>query len=634
MVTVTWDLVFGANLYRAIAVDGTGAALNCTSSTTNCQITRLNCGEKYHVRVTAISDDCESTSNVNSLFETVPCAPANPKTIHDCSSNVIVFNWQPTNNTFYYVATAVDGTGKVIECRTPDTMCFFTNTGCGQFYKYSVYAVSSECNSDDSVPVFVRTSPCLPTNIKTAAECHSDMLITTWDSAAGALSYTVEAQGNTGETYNCTSSSNSCAVTGVPCGEHLSVWIVASNDNCSTDKVLGETAQTIPCSPTNVSASVNCSQDSARIDWKSSIGVIFYIAVAQDSDGNSHSCNSMGTDCLIEGLKCGQNYTANVIGTNLKCNSTASMEVTFMTAPCPPTHIEAFRDCDANHAVIVWQNHQPTGLYKATIVDQSGGQLTCISNTVNNCKITSLPCGRRYSVTVTYNDGKCPSTSAPISMDSVPCGPEDVQTSVACVTGELMVTWNMSVPVENYTTVISRGMGQPLHCNSTETQCTMGGLVCGSSYVVVVFSVTGTCFSLPSTEVTVQTLPCPPTNITAVHTCSPDPVPVSWVASNSAKYYTAVAMSSTGHRSECTTNKTSCSFSGLLCGEVYTIGVAGADDNCTGQQSDTVSVYTAPCSPQSLTAVTDCSTNSLLASWNASLGATSYRVTDHVTPSM
>lgn len=87
----------------------------------------------------------------------------------------------------------------------------------------------------------------------------------------------------------------------------------------------------------------------------------------------------------------------------------------------------------------------------------------------------------------------------------VPCGPENVSASVACVTGELTVTWNISVPAENYTTLISRGMGQPLHCNSTETQCTSEGLVCGSSYVVVVFSVTGTCFSLPSTEVTVQT---------------------------------------------------------------------------------------------------------------------------------
>lgn len=87
-------------------------------------------------------------------------------------------------------------------------------------------------------------APCLPTNVRTAAECHADTLITTWDSAAGALSYTVEAQGNTGETYNCSSSTNSCAVTGVPCGEHLSVWITASSDKCTTNRVLGEVAQT------------------------------------------------------------------------------------------------------------------------------------------------------------------------------------------------------------------------------------------------------------------------------------------------------------------------------------------------------------------------------------------------------
>ncbi len=70
MVTVTWDLVFGANTYRATAVDGTGASLNCTSASSSCQITMLKCGEKYTVHVTAISDDCESTSNTSTLFET------------------------------------------------------------------------------------------------------------------------------------------------------------------------------------------------------------------------------------------------------------------------------------------------------------------------------------------------------------------------------------------------------------------------------------------------------------------------------------------------------------------------------------------------------------------------------------
>lgn len=87
----------------------------------------------------------------------------------------------------------------------------------------------------------------------------------------------------------------------------------------------------VPCTPTNISVSVDCSQDTARFNWTTSIGAIFYIAVAEDANGNVHSCNSMGTNCLMEDLRCGQNYTASIIGTNLKCNSTASEEVTFMT---------------------------------------------------------------------------------------------------------------------------------------------------------------------------------------------------------------------------------------------------------------------------------------------------------------
>lgn len=77
--------------------------------------------------------------------------------------------------------------------------------------------------------------------------------------------------------------------------------------------------------------------------------------------------------------------------------------------------------------------------------------------------------------------------------------------NVSCGTGALRVTWDVSVPADNYTTLISRGVEQPVRCNSTGVQCTAEGLVCGSSYVVKVFSITGTCISLPSTDVSVQT---------------------------------------------------------------------------------------------------------------------------------
>lgn len=58
---------------------------------------------------------------------------------------------------------------------------------------------------------------------------------------------------------------------------------------------------------------------------------IFYVAMAKDSDGVVHSCNSMDLTCKIEGLKCSTNYTAYVIASNFMCNSSESETVTIET---------------------------------------------------------------------------------------------------------------------------------------------------------------------------------------------------------------------------------------------------------------------------------------------------------------
>ncbi|XP_056912041.1 fibronectin type III domain-containing protein 7-like [Takifugu flavidus] len=566
-VTVTWGLVFGANLYRATAVDGTDASLNCTSASTSCQISMLKCGEKYEVRVTAISDDCTSTSNTSALFETMPCAPANPQATHSCSSNVIVFSWESTNNTFYYVATAEDNIGKVTECRTTDNMCYFTNTGCGQLYKYNVYAVS-HCNSEVSQPEFVRTS----------------------------VSYTVEAQGNTGQTYNCTSSTNSCAVTGIPCGEHLSVWISASNDNCTTEKVLGEVAQTVPCAPTNVSVSVDCSHDSARFNWTASIGVVFYITVAEDADGNIHSCNSMGTNCLVEGLRCGQKYNASIIGTNLNCNSTASEGVTFTTGSCPPSNIEAFRDCDTNRALIVWQNHQPTGVYTTTLEEANGARLTCTSNTVNNCNITSLPCGRKYNVTVTYNDGTCSSSSTQIRMDS---GRAMSANQRYRRTHMRTKPFSCDLGGQSECQILhccGCSEGQTITCNSPSTNCTLSNLVCGRAYEILVKASDGTCISNNSAPFRQDEVPCAPANISTNLLCGTNDLVVNWSSSSVPLNYS------------------------VKCASQYNVTVTAQDGHCTSSTTHTV-ISTGPCDPANVTSILQCGSNMATVSWDHAAGA-------------
>ncbi|XP_036410759.1 fibronectin-like [Megalops cyprinoides] len=576
MATVTWGTVFGATSYRATATAGDGTTLSCTSVASSCQITRVACGERYLVQVTAISDDCESTSNITAFFETVPCPPTDLNTFRECSSNVIIFSWAPTNNTAYYVATALGSDGEVTECRTTETACFFTSTDCGQGYQYTVYSVSGECNSGLSPAAHVRTAPCEPQNVKTTAECQSDVLITTWDTAAGALSYTVEARGNNGDYYNCSSFTNSCAMPGVSCGESLSVWITASDDDCTSDRTLGEVAETVPCTPQNVTSVRDCGSDYITLDWEMSAGAVFYIASAVHADGTMRTCNAMATECRIEGLRCGQTYTAFVIATNFKCNSSESVRVTAETAPCPPDHIEAFLDCEANHALIVWQNHQSMGSYTAIAEDAHGGLLSC-STTSNNCIIPELKCGQQYAVSVTHHDGTCSSLpSTAIQMDS----------------GELMVGWDVSIPGQNYTTIVSDGNGERISCNSSETHCRLSGLECGTSYMVVVFSVNGTCKSMPSSDVVFQEAPCVPTNVTAERTCGESMVTVHWEASRGALRYTAVAVGSGGHRSECSSNSTACNMADLLCGQVYTIGVVAVDDNCTSPQSQLMTLRT------------------------------------------
>ena len=96
---------------------------------------------------------------------------------------------------------------------------------------------------------------------------------------------------------------------------------------------------------------------------------------------------------------------------------------------------------------------------------------------------------------------RCPSLPSPLS---VPCGPQNVTTSVACSSGALTVGWSVSVPGENYTAVVSTGTGDRAYCNSTQTQCTLGGLACGRSYNVTVFSVHGSCLSMPSADAIVE----------------------------------------------------------------------------------------------------------------------------------
>ncbi|XP_067226572.1 fibronectin type III domain-containing protein 7-like, partial [Chanodichthys erythropterus] len=197
---VSWTAVLGATAYRATATSQSGTILSCTSNSTKCQLRNLTCGENYTVHVTTLSNNCESPSNATTSFQTVPCPPSDLMLYRECSSNVIIFSWAPNNYSTYYFGRAVDSTGKVMECLTADTSCFFTDTTCGRLYTFTVFGSSSlaidQCNTATSSSIQIRTAPCQARNMMSSTDCQTGLLTSRWEGADGALTYTVEAFGN------------------------------------------------------------------------------------------------------------------------------------------------------------------------------------------------------------------------------------------------------------------------------------------------------------------------------------------------------------------------------------------------------------------------------------------------------
>ncbi|XP_073669082.1 fibronectin type III domain-containing protein 7-like [Paramisgurnus dabryanus] len=247
---VSWAAVLGATAYRAVAVSHNGTVLSCTSSRPQCQLSNLLCDENYEVHVTAMSNNCQSTEGNSTYFQTGPCPPTDLMLYRECSSNVIVFSWSPNNFSAYYFAQAVDSTGKVMECMTTESSCFFTDTVCGRHYNFTIYgssaSVSEQCNSALSPVMNISTAPCQPTYMDTSTNCQTDVLTSNWDASNGALQYRVDAFGNRGNYshYVCNSVTQSCNISGIQCGESLTMLITAMDDECSSSLAIGQVAQT------------------------------------------------------------------------------------------------------------------------------------------------------------------------------------------------------------------------------------------------------------------------------------------------------------------------------------------------------------------------------------------------------
>ena len=77
---------------------------------------------------------------------------------------------------------------------------------------------------------------------------------------------------------------------------------------------------TAPCLPDQVVAQLDCNANSFAVQWRGNISDIdTYTAIAIGSDGTRATCDSRTTNCTIQNLKCGLNYSIVVTTSSVNC---------------------------------------------------------------------------------------------------------------------------------------------------------------------------------------------------------------------------------------------------------------------------------------------------------------------------
>uniref|UniRef100_A0A3B3CRU6 Fibronectin type-III domain-containing protein n=1 Tax=Oryzias melastigma TaxID=30732 RepID=A0A3B3CRU6_ORYME len=537
-----WSLVTGADRYILVLEEMNSDPLksfNWTFTSLSEQVSGLSPATRYACYIYTENSAGRGAKSGIRTTVTRKCSTdvALVAVLFYTTASSVQVQWNPVNKVLQYLVVVRDSNNP----NSPDiknissTSAEFSSlkpcsTYTVEVSSYNIFLVPGE----PSIVTYTTSSPCEPTNVKSVAACDSGTLITTWEPSAGALSYSVEAMGNNGEQYKCSSTNDSCAITGVPCGEFLSVWIDGSGAKltCTSD-TLNCSISPLPCGKTlNVTVTY--------------------------TDGN---CSSTSTPVR---LRCGSLYNVSVSSFNGTCLSPPSSEVTVQTSE-NTFNLEVL--ASGKHSFIsfpfLFSSIAGANAASYNVKATSYSHSTTCSSSTSNCTLSDLVCGQDYDIQVSATDGKCSST-------------------VFCSNSSSLVSWTPMSEATGYTVKAKSTKGHLVSCNSTTPSCTLTNLTCSETYVA---TVTAHGYKLMHPMVFLCVLaPCPPTNVSAVYTCSPNPVAVSWVASGNAKQYTAVALSQQGHKSECTTNQTSCSLD-LVCGQDYDIRVSATDGKCTSNYS-------------------------------------------------
>lgn len=75
-------------------------------------------------------------------------------------------------------------------------------------------------------------APCAPTQLSVDSSCESNNISVSWQASQGSVSYTAVAENAAGLRWSCNTSSTTCQITGLPCGQQYQVYVAGFDEKC------------------------------------------------------------------------------------------------------------------------------------------------------------------------------------------------------------------------------------------------------------------------------------------------------------------------------------------------------------------------------------------------------------------
>lgn len=551
-----------------------GANGPVTVANTTCTITGLTNGAIQSVTVTAVNEAGTSVSSspISTTPRSAPGAPVGVK-LTPLNGGVSVSWNAPVDSggstiTRYTVSASPTGTGgSVVTCvqNSGDARsCLISGLSNGTAYTVTVVATNGVGDGPASAAqnVIPANVPTAPTSVIPTVSNGSISI--KWkpsqDNGSPILSYRVDlAPGD----FSCEITDLSflgCTIADLDNGVPYSVSVYATNavgDSPSASVNGTVTPRAIP-SPVQ-SVVVSAAAGKATVSWIPGFNggtPIQQYKVVSTPGGTICTANAPSTQCVIENLRNGSNYTFSVIAVNEAGSSQPMLSTSTLIAGTPSAPValkvkpgDGMITVSFAPPAVALNGGTPIINYTVYVNDEVACTVTPAK--LLTCVVSDLENGTPQVVRVTSNNLIGPS----VSTAEIVATPGRVASPVTGVTvtqgvGILTIGWTEpdddgGSPITGYAVTLTPG-GKTCKVDQDATSCDISGLTIGTTYVAKVVAINGVGTSLATNSPSVKVVGAPTAvrNLTATGLAKSAKLyfapPANNGGSNIANYYFSV----------------------------------------------------------------------------------------------